>query len=564
MLDKIEKVKMPIIYISLALILSTFCYGIYDKYLWLAVLIAGLFFIFLFFASNIYFTIIIIIFFILGGLINYNYYNLKLNDNVSGSAVILEKKGKIMCEYKGRNFYFDESLSKYNVHDKFYFEGSFTEKVDKEKGVIGTINVKQCRGLDRDFIGKLYQIKQKVFDQLSENIGQRKAGFVSALSFGYTEYLDSEDQKEMKNLGIIHAISVSGLHIVLIFSIVNRILGKTASIGIMIVYVIFTGIAFSAIRALIMMGLLVFSDKANKKYSRIASLAISAAIIVVIKPYSIFDIGFILSYLATLGIVLFSKEINNRLYRLPKYIRETISVGISAQIFTLPIIISVFNEVSLTVILGNLIVVPILNILIILGNLLLPFFIVPEIFDLISYILLKIIDFNDSIINYLYTISSKTYVTNKSAALLYGVILISIYYITKGYKKFIMLPFIAIIVIMIYIYSPVPRVDYLKEGGILISYNGDRKVITNKINLDIKKMKNKTLSKAEYKSPEQIIIDDIKITEYHNNYIMELGKKEYLLRLTQIEEKSKNYDIINFENGYTKGFFIIGDKILTF
>jgi competence protein ComEC len=564
MFDEIEKVKMPIIYISLALILSTICYGIYDKYLWLAVLIAGLFFIFLFFASNIYFTIVIIIFFILGGLINYNYYNLKLNDNVSGSAVIIEKKNKIICEYKGRNFYFDDTLSKYNVHDKFYFEGRFTENIDKEKGIIGTINVDQYKKLDKDLLGKIYQIRQQVFDELSENIGQRKAGFVSALSFGYTEYLDSEDQKEMKNLGIIHAISVSGLHIVLIFSIVNKILGKTASIGIMIVYVIFTGIAFSAIRALIMMGLLVFSNKANKKYSRIASLAISAAIIVVIKPYSIFDIGFILSYLATLGIVLFSKEINNRLYRLPKYIRETIAVGISAQIFTLPIIISVFNEVSLTVILGNLIVVPILNILIILGNLLLPFCLVPEIFDLISYILLKIIDFNDSIINYLYTISSKTYVTNKSTALIYGLILISIYYISKGYKKFIMLPFIASIVIMIYIYSPVPRVDYLKEGGILISYNGDRKVITNKINLDLKKIKSKTLSKAEYKLAKQIIIDDIKITEYHNNYIMELGKKEYLLRLTQIEEKSKNYDIINFENGYTKGFFIIGDKILTF
>lgn len=564
MFDEIEKVKMPIIYISLALILSTICYGIYDKYLWLAVLIAGLFFIFLFFASNIYFTIVIIIFFILGGLINYNYYNLKINDNVSGSAVIIEKKNKIICEYKGRNFYFDESLSKYNVHDKFYFEGRFTENIDKEKGIIGTINVDQYKKLDKDLLGKIYQIRQKVFDELSKNIGQRKAGFVSALSFGYTEYLDSEDQKEMKNLGIIHAISVSGLHIVLIFSIVNKILGKTASIGIMIVYVIFTGIAFSAIRALIMMGLLVFSNKANKKYSRIASLAISAAIIVVIKPYSIFDIGFILSYLATLGIVLFSKEINNRLYRVPKYIRETLAVGISAQIFTLPIIISVFNEVSLTVILGNLIIVPILNILIILGNLLLPFFLVPEIFDLISYILLKIIDFNDSIINYLYTISSKTYVTNKSTALIYGLILISLYYISKGYKKFIMLPFIAIIVIVIYIYSPVPRVDYLKEGGILISYNGDRKVVTNKINLDIKKIKSKTLSKAEYKLAKEIIIDDIKITEYNNNYIMELGKKEYLLRLTQIEEKSKNYDIINFEDGYTKGFFIIGDKILTF
>ena len=565
MLKQIENVKLPIIYISLSLVISSFCYGIYSSSLWLAVLSAGLFFIYVIFDTNIYFGIIIIIFFILQWMINYNYYNLSLGNNIEGEIKIVEKNGYyIICDYKGRNFNIEGNIASLNVGDRIYINGHFIEGINKEKGIIGLIKIEKSKKLDGGFISSLYELRKEIFLKLEENIGRRKAGLISSLSFGYTEYLDTEDKQEMKSLGIIHAISVSGLHVALVFLIINKFTEKTVSLGITVVYVLLTGAAFSAIRALIMIILLALSSKVKKKYNGMAALCLSAAILVIIKPYSIFNIGFILSYLATIGIILFSKKINNKIYKVPKYIRETIAIGISAQILTLPIIIVSFNEVSLTSMLGNLIIVPILNILIVLGNLLLPFILLPSLFDFISFILLKVINFLDYIMDLFFTISSKTYIANESIALIYGMAIISIFFIRKGYKKFYMLPIITLIMIMIYIYSPIPRIDYLREGGILISLKGDRKIITNKQNIDMEKLKKTTLANDGYRQGKQIILDNIKITASGKNFLLHIADKEYLLRLDKKEEKVNNYDIINFINGDTKGFYILGEEIIEY
>ena len=563
--NEIEKVKRPIIYICLSLLIGSLCYGIYSTCLWLAVLSASLFFVYIVYETNIYFGIIVGVFFITQILMNYNYYNLKIDSNIRGEINIIDKRDYyVIGEYSGRNFYLEGLDTPLNQGDKVSFEGKYKKEIDKEKGILGVITINKCKKVYGNISSNLYGIRKELFSKLEENLGVRKAGLISSLALGYTEYLDTEDEEEMRNLGIIHAISVSGMHVAIVFLIMNKIVGKTASLCIITLYVLLTGAAFSAIRALIMIIIFGLSDKVKKKYNRIAALALSAGIIVLLKPYCIFNIGFLLSYMATLGIIMFNDKINGKLYKLPKYLRETISIGISAQILSLPIIMIVFKEVSLTSILGNFIVIPILNILIVLGNLLLPFLLVPKIFDFICFIILKVTNFLDYIMNILYTISSETYVVNESIVIIYCFIIISIYFISKGYKKFFMLPIIATFFAMLYSYSPIPRIDYLKEGGILISLRGDRKIITNKINVDMARLKKTSLANSGYRLVNQINFDDIKIAREDKNFILYIGEKEYFLRLNNRGEKANNYDIIDFINSDTKGFFIIGDKIIEY
>ena len=104
-------------------------------------------------------------------------------------------------------------------------------------------------------------------------------------------------------------------------------------------YVLFTGAPASAVRAYIMILILNLGMVVKRNYSPLAALSLAGIIIILIKPYDIYNLGFILSFLATLGIILFSKKLNKKLYRLPNLFRSTIAISISAQILTFPIIL---------------------------------------------------------------------------------------------------------------------------------------------------------------------------------------------------------------------------------
>jgi len=562
----VEQVKQPIIYISLAIILSSICYGLYDNYSWLAVSTASLFFIYLARETNIIFFILILLFFILGIFINIDYYNVDISEKfVSNIRLVEDKSYYKIAEVKGRRVYLEGEGLNLSLGEEAYIRGDFLKENNKEKGILGTITIKDGKKLKATFISKLYGIRTKIHSKLEENLGKRKAALIASLAFGYSDYLDTEDQEDMKNLGVIHAISVSGLHVALIFSVLRIFLGKRAALGILCIYVLFTGAPFSSVRSLIMILALNLAPEAKKKYNPLGALALSAALITIIKPYAPFQVGFMLSFLATLGIVLFSQRLDKKLYRLPKFIRTTIVISISAQVFTIPIIMACFKECSLNFILGNLILIPILNILIVLGNLMLLTLPISFLFDFLSYIILKVIDILDLGIEFLYDIDLGSYIVNKGMVIIYCSIIISMYFITKGKRKLILLPISALFIVGLYIYSPFIRVDYLKKGVLLISYRGDRKIISNTSTVDMANLKKITLAKEGFREVKEIKLDGgTNLVGKGKNYILKLDNKEYLLSMNKKEKLQDNYDIINFVEGKNKGFFILGDELLLY
>jgi competence protein ComEC len=305
--------------------------------------------------------------------------------------------------------------------------------------------------------------------------------------------------------------------------------------------------------------------EAKKKYNPLGALALSAALITIIKPYAPFQVGFMLSFLATLGIVLFSDKLDRKLYRCPKFIRTTIVVSISAQVFTIPIIMACFKECSLNFIIGNLILVPILNILIVLGNFMLLALPLPFIFDFLSFIIYKVIYILDICVEVLYDIDVASYIVNKSMVIIYCSIIISIYFIIKGKRKLIILPIVSMFIVGLYIYSPLIRIDYLKGGVLLISYRGDRKIISNTSTVDMARLKKITLAKEGFREVKEIkIAGEANLVAEGKDYILNLEAKEYLLSINKKEKLQENYDIINFVDGKNKGFFILGDKLLLY
>ena len=368
----------------------------------------------------------------------------------------------------------------------------------------------------------------------------------------------------MRGMGVIHAVSVSGLHVALVYGILKKFLNNKIALLGTVIYVLLTGAEFSSLRALIMIMFLSFSFGFRKNYNSLGALAFSALIITLVAPYAPFKLGFQLSFLATLGIIMFSQKLNNKLYKFPKYLRETFSISLSAQVFTIPIMIIAFEEFSIAFIIGNTILVPIFDILIKLGNLLLIVLPFSILFDFISFIIYKVINFLDSIMYYLY-IFPQEIIINKGFALIYVCALIGLYYGVKKDKKFILLPIIANFVFMIHIYSPIVRVDYYKEGAILVSYRGDRAVVTNKRNIDIKTLKKVSLTSKGYREGKKIKIKNgIEIFKDDKDFIIKIKEREYTINMSKKKNFKKEYDIIDFKNNNLNGFYILKDKIILY
>ena len=162
-----------------------------------------------------------------------------------------------------------------------------------------------------DFITKLYEFKRKIYNKLEENLGKRKAGLIASIAFGYSDYLDEEDKEDMKNFGIIHSISVSGLHVVIVYGFLKIFMGGKVGLLATMIYVIFTGYSYPSIRAFLMLSSVEVGHILKKNNSSISALCFSAMILIIYQPYSIFSISLHLTYLATMGIVMFNKKFNS-------------------------------------------------------------------------------------------------------------------------------------------------------------------------------------------------------------------------------------------------------------
>ncbi|NFO87487.1 ComEC/Rec2 family competence protein [Clostridium botulinum] len=561
---RIEEVANPIVYIFITLILSSITFGLFSDFKKLTIFIVGFFFICVFYYCGIRFTVVISLIFVMGLFMNFSYYNINFNADVEAEVRILKNNSyeTIGC-YNGKKIIIENLQDKLTQGDKFNIKGTLKGNSIKEKGIVGTLFINNIQKSDDDFISNLYHIKNKVYKMLEENLGKRKAGLISSIAFGYSECLDDEDKDYMKSFGIIHAISVSGLHVAIVYSVLKRFLGVKIGLIATIIYVLFTGSNYSSIRAFLMLSTLELSYLLKRNNNSISALSISGIILLLMRPYAVFENSFHLSYLATLGIILYNKKLNYKFYKLPKVLRNTLSISLSAQMFTFPYLILVFKDFSVNFIVGNLFLMPFINLIVICGNILPVTYVIPSLFDFCSYINLVILKWFDWTLDKLEYYSLPIINGNEYIAIFYMSILISLYFIKNNQYKFIYLPILFIVAITVELYSPLPKIQYYNEGAFLVTYKGDRLLVTNKNNIDIKKIKNMTFSTKIYRENGVVNIGNkAKIKQYKNNCILKIDNKNYILKTNNTKVNSKDYDIINFRDNNINKIILFKGKVL--
>ncbi|HNX21013.1 MAG TPA: ComEC/Rec2 family competence protein [Bacteroidales bacterium] len=224
----------------------------------------------------------------------------------------------------------------------------------------------------------------------------------AAILLGNDDTMEPELKAVYSNAGVSHILSVSGMHVGIIFMILNYLLlpldwnKKTRYLktGILFfsiwLYSAITGLSPSVIRSATMFSFVLIGAVLKRKTNIFQSLYASLFIILVFNPLLIFDVGFQLSYLAVFGIVIFQKPIGNLVHpktRIGNYFWSLCSVSLAAQISTFPISIFYFHQFPNYFLLANLFVIFLSFCIMICGTAVLAVSFIPSLCDLLSKIL---------------------------------------------------------------------------------------------------------------------------------------------------------------------------------
>jgi competence protein ComEC len=183
-----------------------------------------------------------------------------------------------------------------------------------------------------------------------------------------------EDLKEKLNIaGVRHITAISGMHVAILTTILMTLLiglglwrGQAFYFTIVLItlFIVMTGLQPSAIRAGIMGGLFLLGQKLGRKSFSPRAIVMAAALMLVVNPLLLLnDVGFQLSFLAMLGIIYLLPIFQNWFRRIPNVFqfRSILAITLSAQIFTLPILIYNFGYMSLLSPISNVLIVPFLS-----------------------------------------------------------------------------------------------------------------------------------------------------------------------------------------------------------
>ncbi|MGE5629107.1 MAG: ComEC/Rec2 family competence protein [Solirubrobacterales bacterium] len=517
------------------------------------------------FLSVFYFTkdkkdfIIIMMFFILGVLSYTMYFNIIIGENAA--IRITDKKNYYFFgDYKGRKVIIKGNLKGIEEGDKIIAEGTFKTERNYKKGIIGTYTIKSSSICKKDIISTLYSMKKNMFSNFKGVLGEKNSALLMALCFGETSYLTNSQMDDFNKLGVIHAISVSGFHMALIYGVMEKIIGLKAALPAAFLYALFTGCQAATMRAFIMIFILKLSTIFIKNYDGISSLCLAAMVLLLVKPWYIGDIGFMLSFLSTLGIILYYKKITRYFYRLPEKLNETLSISISAQLFSLPFTAFTLQKFSPGFLLGNFVLLPFYSILVLLGNAALLISFSRELFNAVCgsmAIVLKAIEGADYIL--LKFSPEVTYFSYLQGSALLLIYLSFVLYI-KGHKQTLFYPVFVILFLLMNSYSFFPKVNYMKlQGGrgIIINYKAQCVMVCNYDSsnaFDIHKIKEEfgvTKVVSNINSPANLEIGDMKIKAYpkenindYNDIKISIGSGIYDLKGKLVDNDSDLYVII--------------------
>lgn len=294
----------------------------------------------------------------------------------AGDEVMIE--GKITEPSGKRNpgeFDYKKYLEIHDIHKTFYANG------------YGNVSVISGNNLNFFYQKLIFPSKKYVIGIIDKNYNKNEAAYLTGLVTGERSGISDDMKSDFVNAGVMHLIAVSGLNVayIIIFVMLTLSVFRVSlfpkiiiTILFLIFYCLFTGSTASIVRTSIMGILVLTAILTERKVLFYNSLGVAAMLILLWDPKQLFDAGFILSFTATLSMVIlytrFEKIFISKLISfstpLKKFmlgIMVLFFTSLAAQIGTIPVTANYFGKISLVSILANIIAVPLANLSLAIG-----------------------------------------------------------------------------------------------------------------------------------------------------------------------------------------------------
>ena len=224
-------------------------------------------------------------------------------------------------------------------------------------------------GEGNPFLAKIFDVKHRFMQKIEGLIPEPQAGLSLGLLLGVKRALGDELEEVFRETGIIHIVVLSGYNVMIVVTFVMYVLGwlfgrkLSTAFGVIAIalFAILVGLSATVLRASIMASLLLIVGLTGRIYFVLRGLMLAGFIMLLVNPYLlVFDTGFQLSFMATLGLILAAPFVTERLSAVPTWFgaREFLTATLVTQLFVLPLLLYQIGEFSVVAVIVNVLVLP--------------------------------------------------------------------------------------------------------------------------------------------------------------------------------------------------------------
>lgn len=413
-----------------------------------------------------------------------------IDSNYSGKVIALEKKDKYqkLTIKKGhlKSIVYDYDFLKVAVGDIIKGSGTLLEadpaRIEggfdyqqylKRRKIVKTVRSEEMQIIGNSF--SLQHLKYLFEDYLEKNFQEESLIFMKAMLIGDDSFNEEFKDAVAKN-GILHLFAVSGLHIIIFVEIINKFLQffklreniiNYAICIFLFYYLIITGFTASVLRAALMYYFSLLNKKLKLGLSSLDIISFCFLLLILFNPYYMYDYGFILSFLASLVIILLSPLIAKK-----GHFHQIFLISFFAMLISLPVVINLNNDINLLSPLTNVIFIDLIEVIVLPLSLLV--FVCPFLGGAYRYLVIAFEKLTIFVANYLYLPLRLPSFTFFSASLYYCLLIaLGLLYYKRKYRNLLLV----LNLLFLFFYTNLNCFQFVGEINFLDLYNGEATLI---------------------------------------------------------------------------------------
>lgn len=290
------------------------------------------------------------------GLVRITVYEAK---NIYAYGDVIKVTGKLTgAESPGNPGQFDyrKYLARHGIHVIMHVQQQHIQK----------IGVSPHTGLQKI----AFSAKEYLSAAIYRSLPTEHAALVEGMLFGARGMIPEQVDTDFQITSLVHVLSVSGFHVGLVLAaflglarLVRLPLAYEAPLGSLILffYAVMTGMGPAVIRAAVMGITALWAKRLGRERDWPTAMALAAAVILLFRPWSLWEPGFQLSFAVTWGILYLTPPAEKMLSRFPRAVRLALVVPVVAELTAAPLVCYHFNMISLVGIAANIIAAPLIT-----------------------------------------------------------------------------------------------------------------------------------------------------------------------------------------------------------